>query len=317
MGTAAAAALTATQSLYDRIAPSYERWWAPVIEPAALRLLDLVAPVVDVHRRAVIVDVGAGTGPLARAAVVRWPKLRAIAVDPSIGMLGLGRAEAEESLDRSALRRLSWMPGVAERLPVEDGSADVVVSSFVYQYLRSRAAALREAHRVLRPGGVVAVVTWLANDVPFAPWRLLGEILDELHVVRPPSAETALFRSLPSAAALFRQAGFRAVRATSGLVEYQWTLDAIHPLRLGERGTGTARLARRCHPKAAGSPVARTPRAPCHGRAQVSRPRRLCHGRASGLMASPWGEDGRLSRPLPRASRRTSRALRPPGRGAP
>lgn len=227
METPAIPDLTGTQALYDRIAPGYHRWWAPVIEPAALRLLDLVAPVIDIHQRAILVDVGAGTGPLARAAVARWPKVRAIAVDPSGGMLAVGRDEAERTLDRSAARRLSWVTGVAERLPVEDGSADVVVSSFVYQYLRSRAAALREAHRILRPGGMVAVVTWLANDWPFTPWQLLRELLEELQIPRPPSAETALFRSLPSAAALARRGGFRAVRATPGLVEYQWTLDAL------------------------------------------------------------------------------------------
>ena len=49
---------------YDRFAASYQRWWAPVIEPAGLRLLDLVAE--SVGRRSVIVDVGAGTGTLAR-----------------------------------------------------------------------------------------------------------------------------------------------------------------------------------------------------------------------------------------------------------
>lgn len=219
--------MTTTQALYDRIAPGYHRWWAPVIEPAALRLLELVAPRVDSHREAILVDVGAGTGPVARAAVARWPTIRAIAVEPSSGMLDLGRAEAARSLDRSAVGRLSWVTGVAERLPIEDGSADIVLSSFVYQYLRSRIAALREARRILRPGGAIAVVTWLANDLPFAPWRVLRELLDELHIVRPPSAETAMFRSLPSAAALFRRGGFRAVRAASDFVEYQWTLDAF------------------------------------------------------------------------------------------
>jgi ubiquinone/menaquinone biosynthesis C-methylase UbiE len=148
METPGIAAQSGTPAQYDRIAPGYHRWWAPVIEPAALRLLDLVAPVVDTDRDAVLVDVGAGTGVLARAAVARWPRVRAIAVDPSTGMLDLGRAEARKTLDPSALRRLSWLTGVAERLPVDDGSADVVVSSFVFQYLRSRAAALREARRI-------------------------------------------------------------------------------------------------------------------------------------------------------------------------
>lgn len=213
--------------LYDRIAPSYQRWWAPVIGPASLRLLDLVAPAVVDIPEAVIVDVGAGTGALSRAAVARWPRVRAIAVDPSAGMLEVGRAEATRTLDRAAWRRIDWLTGVAEHLPVADGSADAVVSSFTLSYLLDRAAALRDAYRVIRPGGVIAVVTWLADDRPFEPWRLLRSLLDELRIERPPSQETGLFRSLPSAAALLRRAGFRDVHATGGIVEYQWTVGPL------------------------------------------------------------------------------------------
>jgi ubiquinone/menaquinone biosynthesis C-methylase UbiE len=219
--------LTGTQRLYDRLAPGYHRWWLPVIEPASLRLLDLAAPAIDGRHEPTLVDVGSGTGPLCRAAVLRWPTLRAVAVEPSSGMRVVGQAEAEASLDRSVRERISWLTGVAERLPVDDRSADAVVSSFAYQYLGNRSAALREAYRALRPGGVVAVVTWLDSDRSFAPWRLLREVLDELGIVRPPSSETALFRSLPSAAALVRRAGFRGVRANAGTVEYQWTLDSL------------------------------------------------------------------------------------------
>lgn len=214
--------------LYDRTAASYQRWWAPVIEPAALRLLDLVATVVKDRPEAVIVDVGAGTGVLARAAVARWPRVRAIAVDPSAGMLDVGRAEAARTLGRSDRRRLDWLTGVAGRLPIPDRAADVVVSSFTLQYLPSRVGALREGYRILRPGGAIAVVTWLlTNDSPFEPWRLLNTLLEELRIVRPPSRETGPFRSLRSAAALLRRAGFRDAHATDGVVEYQWTVDAL------------------------------------------------------------------------------------------
>ena len=218
--------LSDTAELYDRIAPTYRRWWAPVIAPAALRLLDLVDEVVSARPRAVIVDVGAGTGTLARDAVARWPAARAIAVDASQGMLDEGRSEAGRTLPASRRRRLRWMRGAAEQLPLPDQSADIVVSSFTLQYLPSRIAALREAYRVLRPGGAVAAVTWMAGGRPFEPWRILDELIRELKLDRPDEEGVDRpFLSLPSAAALVRRAGFRRVHAAEGVVDYQWFPD--------------------------------------------------------------------------------------------
>jgi ubiquinone/menaquinone biosynthesis C-methylase UbiE len=217
-----------TTDLYDRVAPGYQRWWAPVIAPAALHLLDLVAPAVVDRRDALIVDVGAGTGTLARAAVSRWPSIRVVAIDPSQGMLATGGREATRTLTSSQARRLDWRTGTAERLPLADRSVDAVVSSFAFQYLPSRSAALREACRVLRPGGMVAVVTWLAADRPFEPWDLYEGVVRDLGLERPESSRstTRPFRSPSSAAALVRRGGFRRVHAFTGIVEKQWSLDA-------------------------------------------------------------------------------------------
>jgi SAM-dependent methyltransferase len=222
-------ALADIVALYDRSAPSYQRWWAPVIAPAAVHLLDLIAPRVADCPDATIVDVGAGTGTVSREAVARWPRVRVVAVDPSDGMLTVGRNEAAASLDRSARRRIRWQVGIAEDLPLAAGSADAVVSSFTWQYLPCPAAGLREARRLLRPGGVLAVVTWLANDRPFRPWAAFAEATRELGVVRPPSPEPfgGPFRSLRSAAALVRGAGFRGVHATGFDVEYRWARDDL------------------------------------------------------------------------------------------
>ncbi len=216
-----------TADLYDRIAASYEVWWAPVIAPAALHLLDLVAPTVEDRPSAHVVDVGAGTGTLARAAVARWPEVVATAIDPSPGMLSVGRTAAGRTLPSSARRRLRWRTGMAEQLPLDDGSADVVVSSFALQHLHSRIAALREAYRVLRPGGTVAVVTWLTPDPPFEPRDQYKAVLHDLQLARPATREVYRpFRSTASGAALVRRAGFLRTRAHPGLVEKQWTLDA-------------------------------------------------------------------------------------------
>ena len=222
-----AEALAEIIDLYDRDAARYQEWWAPVIAPAALHLLDLVAPAVTDRPAARVVDVGAGTGTLARAAVARWPDLLVTAVDPSRGMLAVGEGEAARTLRPADADRLEWRAGVAERLPLEDGAADAVVSSFAFQYLPSRIAALREAHRVLRPGGIVAVVTWLAADLPFEPWDLYVDVIHELGLERPAGGRstTRPFRSPSAAAALVRRAGFRQAHGSQGAVEKEWTLD--------------------------------------------------------------------------------------------
>jgi len=219
--------IAATAALYERIAEGYHRWWAPVIEPAALGSLDRIAPVIAGLPDATILDLGAGTGTLARAAVRRWPTVRTIALDASGTMLDLGRSHAASTLDRSMRRRIEWVAGVAEQLPLEDASIDVVVSSFSLQYFPSRVLALREAHRVLRPGGAIAVVGWLADDREFRPWRLLGEVMKELDIETGPSLEPGVFRSVTSAAALFRRAGFRKVHAAPGIVEHRWDLGPL------------------------------------------------------------------------------------------
>ncbi len=227
MPSLASIVVSPTIKVYERIAPGYQRWWAPVIEPAGLRLLDLVAPVVMDHPAALTVDVGAGTGTLARAAVARWPGARVIAVDPSAAMLEVGRAEADRTLGPEARRRIRWTAGIAEQLPLADRSADIVVSSFALQHLRSRIAGLREARRVLRPGGAVALVTWLDVDGSFRPWDLYMALIRELGLERPAMAERHRpFRSLASAATLVRRAGFGRVHAMPALVEKQWTIDA-------------------------------------------------------------------------------------------
>jgi ubiquinone/menaquinone biosynthesis C-methylase UbiE len=223
---------------YDRFAASYQRWWAPVIEPAGLRLLDLVAESVGRRSKTDIVDLGAGTGTLARAAVARWTTVRAIAVDPAEGMLDAGRAEAQRTLGASTNRRLRWVRAAADQLPLSDRSADVVVSSFAVQHLPSRIAGLREAHRILQPGGAIAIVTWIEEEWPFEPGRVFDELIEELGVARPPVGHVARpFRSVGAAAALVRRAGFTKVQATAGVVEHEWTLDSYldYKLNHGER----------------------------------------------------------------------------------
>ena len=201
---------------YDRIALGYQRWWAPVLARDAVAALDLVAA--DVAAGATrILDVGTGTGTLAIAAVRRWPGVIVAAIDASSEMIELAEGQAEAALSPAAKDHLTTYVADAGHLPFADGAFDVVISSFVLQLVRDRAQALREARRVLRPGGRIAYATWLAGGQRFAGDVLFDEVLDELGIrtedagAEPGDPHDLL--SVRAAADGLRRAGFRRARA--------------------------------------------------------------------------------------------------------
>ncbi len=206
---------------YDRFAAAYREWWAPVIAPSAVGLLDRLDGQVPLDEPATIVDIGTGTGTLALAALARWPRATAVAVDPAKRLLEFATDAAREA---GVGYRLTVRVGDAAHLPLADASADVAVSSFVIQLTPSRAAAVREAHRVLRPGGLFACVAWRADERPFEPqteFELAMEDLDLEFVGRPGDARP--YASPMVAAAELRSAGFREVRAREEWLEHRFT----------------------------------------------------------------------------------------------
>jgi ubiquinone/menaquinone biosynthesis C-methylase UbiE len=213
----------ASRSRYDDVAAGYARFWAPVLREAAERVLDQLAPQLDGERGATLLDVGTGTGTLAIAALERWPGITVTGVDPSGGMLEAAAASAAERLPAAAARRFRRRVAPADRMPFDDGAFDAAMSSFVLQLVPSRAAALREIRRVLRPGGVVAWVSWQRTNRAFEPDRLANEVLDDFGFDPPePDARSGDIASPTSAAATMRRAGFREVKAWAGECTYAW-----------------------------------------------------------------------------------------------
>ncbi|HYM84039.1 MAG TPA: methyltransferase domain-containing protein [Candidatus Dormibacteraeota bacterium] len=225
----------ATTRRYDRHALRYEKWWGPVIAPAALALFERVADALSDRPPSRVLDVGTGTGVLARAAVRRWRHARVVGLDGSAGMLGVAEAGAR-GLREDEAARLSWSTGLAERLPFPDGDFELVISSFVFQLVPDRGLALREAFRVLRPGGLLGYVTWLAAEDDYAPQRIFDDIVDEEGLEDGRDVDDGRSGDVPSvaaAAAQLRRAGFRDVRAGEELLEHGWS--ATEYLRFLER----------------------------------------------------------------------------------
>ena len=209
---------------YDRIAEGYARHWAPVIRPAAVSLLDDLAPTLP-DGSPHLLDIGTGTGTLALAAVERWPDTRVTGIDASSEMAAWAEGEADRRLPAARRDRFTTRVAFADRLPFEDATFDGAMSSFVLQLVPSRRAALREARRVLRPGAVLGYVTWLRGRGEIdPPDRVFEEVLDEFGFDPPePDGRSGDAASGRAAAAELRKAGFNNVSSREDALVHQWT----------------------------------------------------------------------------------------------
>ncbi len=210
---------------YDRMAVGYERWWAPVIAPYGTAVLDHLERAVANGARELL-DVGTGTGAVAFAALRRWPGVRVTGIDPSGGMLDVARARAGRELTRAQGRRFTLVKAFGDRLPFDDGRFDAAASAFVLQLVPRRGAVLREVRRVLRPGGRLALVTWLRGERTFAADTALDDALDDAGL-EPRGAEERN-GDLPSARATagsLRAAGFRAAVGDAAEFTHAWDVE--------------------------------------------------------------------------------------------
>lgn len=124
-------------------------------------LLDALTRYADVDRPLLVVDVGCGTG----LSTFAWSSRaeRVIGVEPSAEM----RAVAEQRVRQSGVRGVEFRDGTADATGLDGGVADIVTCSQSFHYMEP-SAALAEAARLLRPGGVFAAYDydWLPQLPP-------------------------------------------------------------------------------------------------------------------------------------------------------
>lgn len=192
----------------------YERFYGPAIfEPAADHLLDMASP----RPGEVVLDLACGTGRVARRVATQVGAGGEVtALDLNPGMLAVGRA-----LPAPEGAAIEWVRGDAVAPGFPDRRYDLVLCQHGLQFFEDRGAALREMHRMLRPGGRVAVSVWEGLDRHPA-YREMAE-LEVRHLsplgVTPEEVEAPFSMGEEELRSGLQDAGFRNVRLESRGVE--------------------------------------------------------------------------------------------------
>jgi len=217
------------QTMFTRIAARYDlmnrlmtggqdiRWRKQVIQLARLRW------------NACVLDLGTGTGDLAREALTQFPQAKIIAADFTLEMMCVGQKNG----------LLNFSSADALHLPFQDSTFDAVVSGFLMRNVIDLQTALQEQYRVLTKGGRIVIL-----DTTLPKKNLLSPLIWlHMHVVIPVlgkliTGASDAYRYLPESTERFVTAENLAARmASAGFkkVNYQRFMFGTIAIHWGQK----------------------------------------------------------------------------------
>jgi ubiquinone/menaquinone biosynthesis C-methylase UbiE len=148
------------QEYFERVATDWDTMRLSYYDE---RVIEKMAAVSGVDAGMTVADVGTGTGFVSAGIAPRVR--RVLAVDNSPAMLEVAR----KNLGELGIVNVELLEGDVNALPIESGSVDAAFANMVLHHAEDPEAMLREMARVVKPGGVVAVVDEVEH--PFAWMR--------------------------------------------------------------------------------------------------------------------------------------------------
>jgi ubiquinone/menaquinone biosynthesis C-methylase UbiE len=183
---------------WDKAAQHYETFWQQQLKPAQDKLLEMAR----LQRGEKLIDTACGTGLVSFPAAEKVGSTGfVLATDISEGMVKVG----EEMARTKALSNIRFERMDAEELNVPDEQYDVATCALGLMYVPDPVKALKEMHRVLKPGGRALAAVWGQRNR--CGWAAVFEIVDK----RVASEVCPLFFSLGTGDRLklsFEVAGF-------------------------------------------------------------------------------------------------------------
>lgn len=143
------------RGVFDRVAGRYDLM-NDLMSAGVHRLWkDAVAARLNPQPGETILDLAGGTGDMARrfSRMMRAAQLRRGGPDGVVHVLDYNAEMIAAGIEKGGEPEMTWGVGDAQRLPLPDACADAYCISFGIRNVTDISAALREARRVLRPGG--------------------------------------------------------------------------------------------------------------------------------------------------------------------
>ena len=199
---------SAVQKQYDNLAKIYDWRWRQYLTDTLSFLVNWA----NVSSAAAVLDVGCGTGELARLLLEKNPHQAIVGIDISEEML----VQARQKLRN--VERVTFEQASASALPIPDNTFEVVVSANAFHYFPEPEKALAEMRRVLKPDGKIVILDWCKD---FLVCQICDWVLQRLDPAHQQCYTEAELHDL------LKAAGFRIGRARRIRFGLMWGLMAV------------------------------------------------------------------------------------------